>query len=274
MLPRIGPGGSTRRPVWTHPDGPVLPGYKDLRWGDLAHIFTLDTRQDRADQVCAVFPTVDAGPLCPELLEPDQTIIGEDQEEWLVNGLKLGATRWNLVANQVLISPVPLIGDDLPQDAVDQAAASFGVTDLPPLTGLEGVLADQWDGYPLQRQRIVDAMAEAETPTVVFTGDIHSSAAGPLRERSDDPTSPVVAAEFAGTSITSSNGAFTGLLDAIYEPNFDYYQSTRRGYLRCVVTKEEVNATYLVVDDATVPDSPTSTDARFTFSRDRTFTRT
>ena len=251
-----------------------LPGYRDLRWGTLAHLFALDTRQDRADQVCAIFPGADAGPICPALENPDQVIIGADQEEWLVDQLGQGGMDWNVIANQVVMSPVPVIGEDLPADALAAAAGTVGLSSIPPLDGLRGVLADQWDGYPLQRQRVLDAMAGAMAPTVVLTGDIHASAAGPLHATAADPTSKVVGAEFVGTSISSENGTFTSLLDSIFRPAFEYYQSDRRGYVRCEFTPKAATATYVVVADARDPQSATSVDASFRVDPDRTFTRT
>jgi alkaline phosphatase D len=251
-----------------------LPSYRDLRWGTLAHLFALDTRQDRADQVCAIFPGADAGPICPALDDPDQVIIGSDQEEWLVDQIGQGGTRWNVIANQVVMSPVPVIGEDLPADALAAAAGTVGLASIPPLDGLRGVLADQWDGYPLQRQRILDAMAGAAAPTVVLTGDIHASAAGPLHATAADPTSKVVGAEFVGTSISSENGTLTTLLDAIFQPAFRYTQSAKRGYVRCRFTPKAATAAYVVVADARDPNSTTTVDATFRVDPDRTFTRT
>jgi alkaline phosphatase D len=253
------------------PEGPDLPIHRDLRWGTLAHLFALDTRQERADQVCALFPGVDAGPVCDDLDDPAQTIIGADQERWLLDGLAEGDTRWNVIANQVVVAPVPVVGDDIDAAALADAASALGVEEIPPLDGLRGVLADQWDGYPAQRQRLLDAMASAPAPTVVLTGDIHASGATPLRADPADPSSEVVAAEFVGTSISSDNGQFSGLFDAIYGPAFEYYQSSRRGYVRVEVTPETTTAAYVVVDDARDPESPTRVEATFDFDRDRTF---
>jgi alkaline phosphatase D len=255
------------------PSGPDLPSYRDLRWGDLVHVFALDTRQNRADQVCAIFPGVDAGPICPELDDPDQTILDAEQERWLTDGLTGGGTAWNLVANQVVMTPVPVIGENLDEEAIASVAATAGFTTVPSLDGLRGVLADQWDGYPAQRQRVLDAMAAAPAPTVVVTGDIHASAAGPLRGLAADPASPVVGAEFVGTSISSSNGDVGALLDDVFGPAFDYFQSTQRGYVRCEFTPDAATATYVVVTDAIDPDSPTTVDASFELDPDRTFTR-
>ena len=57
--------------------------YRRLRFGDLAEFNVLDTRQYRTDQPCG-----DGNkPLCPEALNPQATMMGEEQERWLFNNL-------------------------------------------------------------------------------------------------------------------------------------------------------------------------------------------
>jgi alkaline phosphatase D len=120
---------------------------------------------------------------------------------------------------------------------------------------------------------VLDAMAAAPAPTVVVTGDIHASAAGPLRALATDPDSPVVGAEFVGTSISSSNGDVGALLDDVFGPAFEYFQSERRGYVRTEFTADLATTDYVVVDDARDPDSTVRVDATFTVDRDRALTR-
>jgi alkaline phosphatase D len=268
------------RAWWEHqpvrlppPDGTDLDTYRELRWGRLAGLYALDTRQDRSDQVCDVVPGLDAGPVCAELGDPTRQIMAVDEEERLTASLLSTDASWNVLANQVVFSPVPLIGEDLPAEQLAEAARSVGISNLPPLDGLRGVLADQWDGYPQQRDRVLAAIAASPAPTVVVTGDIHASAAGPVRASATDPASPVVGAEFVGTSISSDPGRNAPLLDAVFGPAFDYVQSARRGYVRLELTPTEALATYVVVDDARRQDSGTRTDAAFRFGSDRTFRR-
>jgi alkaline phosphatase D len=268
------------RAWWEHqpvrlpaPTGADLPTYRELRWGRLAGLYALDTRQDRSDQVCDLIPGLDAGPVCAELEDPSRRIMSLEEEERLTVSLLSTDATWNLLANQVVFSPVPLIGENLPKEQLAEAARSVGIPALPPLDGLRGVLADQWDGYPQQRDRVLAAMAASPAPTVVVTGDIHASAAGPLRASATDATAPVVGAEFVGTSISSDAGRYAPLLDAVFGPAFDYVQSARRGYLRLELTPTEALATYIVVDDARQADSATTTDASFRLGSDRTFSR-
>jgi alkaline phosphatase D len=82
------------------PAGPDMALYRRLRFGDLAELSVLDTRQYRSDQACGDR----AGPLCPEALEPGRTMTGNAQEAWLTDGLSASDARWNVVAQQVFMA--------------------------------------------------------------------------------------------------------------------------------------------------------------------------
>ena len=64
---------------------------------------------------------------------------------------------------------------------------------------------DGWDGYAPARNRLLGAVASnARCPdVVVLGGDVHGNYVADLKADYDDPSSPVVASEFCGTSITS-----------------------------------------------------------------------
>ena len=63
---------------------------------------------------------------------------------------------------------------------------------------------DVWDGYPNERQELLDLLSQAQVPNpVVITGDIHSNWVADIKADFDDEIPPTVATEFVGTSITS-----------------------------------------------------------------------
>ena len=63
---------------------------------------------------------------------------------------------------------------------------------------------DAWDGVAAARNRLLGFVRDARIGNVVvLTGDIHSSWVTDLKTDFADPTSPVVATEFVGTSISS-----------------------------------------------------------------------
>jgi alkaline phosphatase D len=115
---------------------------------------------------------------------------------------------------------------------------------------------DQWDGYPAERERIVQHLATHEVPNVVvLTGDIHLAAVGQLRA-GDRATGTPVGVEFVATSISSA-----GLLDESALPLLQSLPALvdaellHRGYVLHTVTPLQWSADYRMVTDALVPDS-------------------
>jgi len=60
---------------------------------------------------------------------------------------------------------------------------------------------DQWDGYPIERNRIVNSLDPSKN-TVVLTGDIHFAGAGMIRQ-GERGSGTAVAVELVTTSISS-----------------------------------------------------------------------
>ncbi len=221
------------------PEGPDLAIYRSIDWGALASFAVLDTRQYRSDHVCAaegLGGTV--GPPCDAMDDPAHVFLGREQEEWLGGVLRDADATWHVLANQTVFTPLPFAT----------------------LRNL-----DQWDGYPKDRQRLLDLLvAEEISNPVVITGDIHASGVGDVHASPEDPTSPIVATELVGTSISSDAG---GELEAVVPiaraiPWVRYIETTRRGYVRCDVTDDELRATFRYVVDAfdagsDVEDGPT-----------------
>ncbi|WP_201741667.1 alkaline phosphatase D family protein [Salinigranum halophilum] len=226
------------------PSGPDQKLYRNYAFGDLVEFNVLDTRLYRSDQACGdAFVAVD----CEARFDEERTILGDAQEEWLVNNLTESEATWDVVANQ------------LPMAQMDYKVGFF--------TGSaegEGFRMDQWDGYVADQNTVLRTFEEHVRNPIVITGDIHRHFANDvLSPDSGDP----VGAEFVGTSI-SSGGDGTDM-DAFgsrvvnKNDNIHYY-SGQRGYVSCTLTPEACHADYQVVEYVSKPDSPVRTDARFT----------
>jgi alkaline phosphatase D len=226
------------RAWWEHqpvrlppPSGPDLPIYRSLRWGHLAHLVVADGRQYRSDQACGD----GYGGGCPELGDPDRTMLGADQEAWLATELadaRRHGTQWALLANQT---------------ALTDMRVRFGADEV--------ILYDQWDGYPAARRRVLEAVQRAGSPDLVtLTGDLHTSIVGTValdgKPLASEFVTPSVSSRFAG-----ERGP-TFELGMRFVPAVQLAETSHRGYLRCEITPTEVRATYRWVDDATVADSP------------------
>ncbi|GIF62340.1 hypothetical protein Ais01nite_03750 [Asanoa ishikariensis] len=76
------------------PHGPDMRIYRRLRYDRLAEFNLLDGRQYRDDQ------TTDP----VELDDPARSMLGADQERWLIDGLSHSAGTWNIVAQQTVMA--------------------------------------------------------------------------------------------------------------------------------------------------------------------------
>lgn len=210
--------------------------YRSFRWGDLADLFMLDTRQYRSDQLCMD----DVGGDCGELATEQGTVLGDTQEKWLTDGLKGSTAIWKLIGQQIVFSKV-----------------DFG--------GLF-VNWDQWDGYPSARQRLLDFFAGEELENVVIlAGDLHVGGMAELNAVAGDSNAPIVAVEIVTTSITS--GSETGIpAETIEElvgnvPQIRYFNGRSRGYVSVEVTRTELVARFKIVDTIAAETSPITVEA-------------
>jgi len=126
---------------------------------------------------------------------------------------------------------------------------------------------DQWSGYEDARKRFVASLLDNKVSNpVVITGDIHSNWVGDVKLDYRERKSPVVAAEFIGTSIsTGGDGSDSSPAIETYlseNPQIKLYNS-QRGYVRCEITRNSMTADFRVVEKVSVPESPISTRATF-----------
>ena len=82
------------------PQGPHMKLYRKCQYGRLANFYVLDTRQYRTDQ-----PNGDGQkPKTGKALDQNGTILGTQQEHWLMSGLTRSQARWNVLAQQVMMA--------------------------------------------------------------------------------------------------------------------------------------------------------------------------
>jgi alkaline phosphatase D len=126
--------------------------------------------------------------------------------------------------------------------------------------------SDGWDGYPRARDRLLDAVAAAGGGgnALVLGGDVHRHVAAQLRQRSDDPRSPVVAAEFVCSSI-STRGLAEPWMAAIRASNPDllHARSDERGYAWIEITPQEAQCDFRATAHPVQPGAALHSQARF-----------
>ena len=218
--------------------------YRSLDWGRLARIHLLDTRQYRDWQACRAPGSSGAAGVhpdaCPAWHEPQRTLLGPVQEQWLARQLARQAPCWSVLAQQTLFAP----------------------RHYP--SGLRST--DTWDGYPGARARLLQALERhPQRNTVLLGGDIHQNYVCRVHADPGDPASPVLASEFCGTSISSRAGTTQERLDAMarHNPHVLLARCAERGWGLAEITPRHWTATLHAVDDPLRADSGAQVLARF-----------
>lgn len=226
-------------PVRLPPWEPSLRIYRSLDWGRLTRFHVLDTRQYRDDQPCG---TADLGEDCEARHLPERTLLGANQEAWLGRSLLSSDATWDVLANQVVFTSMPLAGTIFNHD--------------------------QWDGYPAARTRVIDQLAAAGTENpVVITGDIHAAGVADVVDEGEG--APAVATELVGTSISSRfdpelADAAEALIGEL--PHVRYANVRQRGYVRCDLDDAAFVARFQMAESVLTPDSQVTTAATWTIT--------
>ncbi|MGW6931264.1 alkaline phosphatase D family protein [Lentzea sp. NPDC054927] len=211
--------------------------YRRIGWGSLATFHMLDTRQYRTDQACG-----DGLQLCPERLEPERTMLGAAQEDWLFNGFRGSEARWDVLGQQVFFSQYDYIPGEV-----------------------DKFLLDAWDGYVADRNRVVAGFADVRN-AIVLTGDVHAAWGAEVKQRWDDPSSKTLATELVTTSITAGGDGSEEYAETPLwlreNPHVKYFNN-RRGYTLTRFTPDELRTDFRGLDYVTKPGSPVRTKASF-----------
>jgi alkaline phosphatase D len=197
--------------------------FRRFRVGDLADLIMLDTRLNGRDLQAAAQPGQGQLPADgPVVADPQRTLLGFDQEQWLEQQLNLSkrrGARWRVLGQQVMMA---------------QLSSNLGRTIIN---------SDQWDGYRAARERLYGVLREGSiNNNVVLTGDIHSSwcnelTSNPYDAAQYDPATGrgAVGVEFVCPGVTSPGVAeaaaptVAAQLRAV-SPHVKFVELSRRGY--------------------------------------------
>jgi alkaline phosphatase D len=215
--------------------------YRAFQFGDLADFIMLDTRLEGREQQLE-------NPADPARTE-QRNLLGQTQKDWFKNELDISTGLWKFVGQQVMIAQLQIL-------EIQRLLPGVPTNDFSPLIAVN---MDQWDGYPTEREEILDFIETKEIKnTVVLTGDIHSSWASEVYKSSALVTSGLLeeplAAEFVTTSITSpgfppeSDALLSGVLP-IANPHIKYTELSSRGFILMDVTRERTQAEYYYAAD-------------------------
>ena len=206
--------------------------------GDLADLFLIDTRTRRDEPVPE-----------PAMSDPARTALGPDQRAWLFSSLEASTARWRLLANPSVMSQT--WHPDLP-DAVREGLRKVKLI----ADDMQGPDFDQWDGYPAERDALLEHILEHDMDNVVvLSGDVHVSLALELHRNPFDSTDHTLAVEFVTPSLTSQNlddkmgwprrAAESQAVEAQaveFLPHWQWVDLDSHGYVIVDVTPDQVTA--------------------------------
>lgn len=195
--------------------------YRKISYGNLLDLHLLDTRLEGRDEQDGVNNT-----------SQDRTLLGQEQYDWLVDGMQSSNAQWQIVGQQVMMAPLKIAG-------------------IP-------VNSDQWDGYPAERSRLLnDVIFRGIQNFVVLTGDIHTSWGNdiPWQNYNADTGSGSAGVEFVTTSVTSPGFPFS-VEDFVLQtsnPHMKYIDLTEHGYLILDINQSRTQGEWFYVPTVDEP---------------------
>ena len=261
--------------------------YRKIAYGNLLDLIMMDTRLEGRD--------VQIGDIeSPALQSATRTILGAEQRQWLFTQLVSSDAKWKVLGNQVIFAEFNI-----------GFASEFGFGQT--YASVENSNLDIWDGYPAERDRVLDLIKDNEIDNVVvITGDSHASFAFDLSKRPsaypefagvsndaqdyDEQTQEgSLAVEFAAPSISSHNfdENWNPILAAGLEfqinkpvatsglnpnPHLRFVDLDRHGYVLLDVTNERVQADYFYSGITALSSTESFGHASFTADQDNKLT--
>lgn len=241
------------RPSLSRPKGERMRIYDRFTYGDLAEFSLIDGRQYRSRAACYIPPDgggfrMENSASCPELRDRTRTILGMPQEAWLYKGLAQSKTRWNVIAQNMMMA----------EFAEEQKGGDLKFS------------TDDWNGYPESRARLLRQIEKSRVANpVVLSGDMHSFWTNDLKLDSRDPASPVVATEFITSSITSGCPQDYYERHLRHNPHVRFFESCKRGYASVDLTPERMTTRYQAVSDVRDPGATLATLETFVIESGR-----
>jgi alkaline phosphatase D len=223
-------------------------------FGDLVDLLVTDERLHRDGPPCGLETHQRyATRGCAARHDPDRTMLGPPQRQWLVDALTSSPRRWKLWGNETMVLPFRLPGwlaRRLHPDGGDV-----------PLLDDVLVSLDQWDGYTAERAALTDAVAGVEG-LVVLTGDLHSFIVGTLSTDDGRPvatclmvgsvTSANLVEMIAGRTLPSLPVPLTRLVRSA-NPHLSYFNSSAHGYNVLDISHDRLRCEMVAVSGVRAP---------------------
>ena len=251
--------------------------YRSVNIGNLVNLILMDTRligRDKQLNIGDYYTATgfDALAFQTALTDPNRSIVGVTQRDWIISELNSSSAKWQVLGQQVLMGKMNIPVELLTAFGTENFGAiltelvtiklrllnndpSLSAEEIARVTTVIPYNLDAWDGYPIDREIIYSALNGKKI--VTFAGDTHNAWQNTLT--SENGTE--VGIELATSSISSPGfetylgansspelvAGFQEALVALID-GLNYFDASRRGYMMTTFTTTDVTSEWIFVD--------------------------
>lgn len=252
--------------------------YRQFTFGKLLDLYMLDTRVLARDKQLeyshyrdSETKAFDQEGFVKDISNPTRGLLGDTQRNWLNTAMQNSNAKWQILGQQLLIGrmlfPVSIFNgvprEDIPSHVntlanLKRKQMQGGELSEHELAMVDTVMPynlDAWDGYPVERERLLAQLKQLNKPVIALAGDTHNAWHNALTL--EDGT--FVATEIATPGVTSPGMEhYLSMDDAAAKTlaedlpllikDLAYCNLHQRGFLSLEVTDSQAVATWNFVD--------------------------
>ena len=223
--------------------------WRDFSVGNLINLLMLDTRLYGREKQLDISTYIKNGLLDKKQYKEDlfkpRDLLGKEQLNWLDNKVKK-TYRWSIFGQQLLIGPkyLPSI---FKSDEFNSSASSTSQQ----LAGEKlAINTDQWDGYPVERQKLYKIIAKSQA-NIVLAGDSHNSWFSNLYDDDENFVGVEIGAPaISSPSLKDTYGEFTEIIEKSFIEENDgliWVNGSHKGYTSLAIHKDYIDVSYKYV---------------------------
>jgi alkaline phosphatase D len=269
----------------------LLKIYRRFDFGNIFTLHVVDTRIEGRDKQYDSYGDADGGigryvAALTSGTDSNHHMMSTTQQDWLTSGMAASTAAWQILGNQDIMARMWFPASVLQAyatAAINPTGVATAINDYLTAKGTRALAGagaltptqiallaapkipynlDAWDGYPIQRETILQTIKAQGKKLITLSGDSHNAWFANVTTLAGDK----VGVEFAGSSVTSPGfesaglgglassldgtavtpgvqGSGLGLVD-----DLNYADTTRRGYLLMTATSASVKGEYVFVD--------------------------
>ncbi|WP_334030956.1 alkaline phosphatase D family protein [Alteromonas sp. P256] len=252
--------------------------YRQFTFGKLLDLYMLDTRVLARDKQLEYAHYRDKDTkafnqtaFTKDISNPQRGLLGDAQRKWLNETMKNSSAKWQVLGQQLLMGrmlfPVSIF-NGVPREQIpahvsnladikrkQQRGETLSEKELQLVASVMPYNLDAWDGYPVERERLLTQLKQLNKPVIALAGDTHNAWHNTLTLA--DGTNVAVELATPGVSspgmesyLSMDNEAAKAMAKDLpmLIDDLQYCNLHQRGFLTLNVTSEEANATWHFVD--------------------------